>query len=1464
MKRFSLQVAAGLRNARGAAISCTALIVLAAGPASAGLPGPGFSKVFAPDPIGPGSTTTLTFTITNDGNPAPVGDLAFTDVLPAGITIATPSSAFTDCVDGALSAPDGGGTISLTGGTVGAGSACSVTVNVIGTATATNTSGDLTSGLGNSGPAMATLTVDTARPGFSKAFSPASIPLGTTSTLTFTVDNTASAVGVGHLFFLDLLPIGMVVATLPNASTDCDSGFGSTLTADPGTGLIRLFAAGFLPTFPVVAAGATCTVSVDVTTDGLGIFVNTSQELVIENEFGFPPVPDPDKAGFATAALDVPIDFLGKIFLGDPVAPGTSVTLQFTIQNPSRTEAATSIAFDDPLPAGLLFSSTVSDDCGGVLDTATPSLLSYSGGSLPPEGSCTLSVTLTVPGGATPDTYTNTTTAITATIGGEGVVGNAATDELTVNFAPTFTKEFLTNPVGAGGTTTLRFTITNNSSTSSLDSIAFVDVLNDVVPTAAVVPSNPVCNTGTGVFTPFFDGSDGNLPANYTVTGASLDPAETCTIDLTLDVVANATEGTYPNTTSLISGLVGGVDPVAGFPASDDLMVVGGPSLIKEFSGDPVNPPGTVTLGFTLSHSELAGGPATGIAFTDDLTFLTDLAATGLPLMAACDPDGPGGSPGTGTLSGTTLLDFSGGSLAPGESCSFSVTLDVPGTAATGPHTNTTSTLTATVTGLAVTGNPASDDLNIAGLTLTKEFLDDPVIPGETVTLELVIDNVSLTETATSISISDDMAAILGGTPGIAGDGVMVADVCGPGNGIITWSASGATANGNMTFSDGTLAPGEMCTFSVVLDVPAGAESGTYINSTGSLLGGPGFFANMPGIVVFDEAIDQLIVNNIFLDLTKEFTDDPVAPGGTANLRFTLTNLSSAETLKDIAFSDDLDAALPGLLATLPVAGCGGMATTSDGGMTIDFAGGGLGPSETCFFDVAVSLPMVSLGTLAVNTTSGVTGLTDPDDLGVTGTPATDELRISTLKLTKAFDGAALAGGTVTLTFTIDNLDASAGVSDLGFIDDLEAVVSGLVATGLPAAACGGTLVTPDGGSTVALLGGSLGPAGAAGDSCSFPVTLAVPAEAASGTHTNTTGDLLRNGISVADPAVADLEVTEVPIVVAEVATAAGPLAPCDTVTLPISRIEVTLAGSDQPFAGVVDPASYLLVGAGPNGDFSTAACAGGAAGDDIPIEIVSLSLTSVDPFSVTAELVPGGRLAAGLYRFLVCDEITNALGSPLDGDGNGTPGVDFSLASFRADPLNLFANGHFDDCPVTLDLSTLELVTLDPWVVQATPPNTIQPAAAGVDDFEGSPLSASAEITHSTFDPSALAQCVAVDAGVTYDLGARLRFQPTMDGMALFDRSCEFFDAAACGGASLGSSLGSSTLEDEGGVWTEVTDEVMSPASAVSALCGFTVEAVGDPGFDLFLDGLSLSSAPIFADGFESGGITAWSSSAR
>ena len=87
---------------------------------------------------------------------------------------------------------------------------------------------------------------------------------------------------------------------------------------------------------------------------------------------------------------------------------------------------------------------------------------------------------------------------------------------------------------------------------------------------------------------------------------------------------------------------------------------------------------------------------------------------------------------------------------------------------APGNYTNTTSGVSATVAGLPATSPAASDDLNVAGLAFTKEFLGDPVIAGDTVTLRFTIDNIHPTDDATITFFTDNLQANL---PGLAATG---------------------------------------------------------------------------------------------------------------------------------------------------------------------------------------------------------------------------------------------------------------------------------------------------------------------------------------------------------------------------------------------------------------------------------------------------------------------------------------------------------------------------------------------------------------------------------------------------------------------------------------------------------------------------------------------------------------------
>jgi hypothetical protein len=641
---------------------------------------------------------------------------------------------------------------------------------------------------------------------------------------------------------------------------------------------------------------------------------------------------------------------------------------------------------------------------------------------------------------------------------------------------------------------TLQFTITNTSVTDGITDIEFTDDLTAFLPFPVSVTLPPVPNPPCGAGSSMALVSLGFERQGLELTGGNLatsgSPGDSCTFDVTVSIPVGFPSGNYVNTTSNITGTVGEAT-VIGPPATDVLQTVAAPRLVKEFTDDPVDPGGQVTLEFTLTHSEFAPGDATGIAFTDNLdAALSGLAATGLPMSDIC---------GAGSqIDGTSSLTFSGGTLAPGGSCTFSVTLDVPGTAPPGIHTNTTSSVTASVLGVTTTGNGASDDLLISTLSLTKEFIGDPALPGQTVTLRFTLDNAHPTLDATITFFSDDLNAALSG---LAATGPPTVDTCGG-------ALSGTTS---LLYVGGSVLSGTSCTIDVPVLVPAGAADGSYINTTSALSSSFG---------ISDPAVDILVVDSMPLALSKQFTDDPVAPGDTATLEFTITNLSAANAVTAITFTDDLNAALSGLVATgLPVNDVCGAGSQMSGAGLLTLTGGNLAASASCTFSVAVQVPAAAAAGLYTNTTSTVTGTMSA--LPVTGNPASDDLSVSLFSFSKSFGGPIPAGQTGTLEFTIENLDTGAGVVNIAFTDDLDAVVPGMVAAGTPLADVCGTGSALTGTSLLNFTGGNLPPGG----SCTFSVNVQVPSDATEGTYTNTTSVLSQGGIPVSEPASADVVV---------------------------------------------------------------------------------------------------------------------------------------------------------------------------------------------------------------------------------------------------------------------------------------------------------------------------------------------------
>ena len=110
-------------------------------------------------------------------------------------------------------------------------------------------------------------------PTISQAFSPTSIPVGNSSTLTFTVTNPNAATALTGVGFSETLPAGLMIAT-PNGLVG--SAGGGTITATAGGGTISVSGA-------TLAAGASFTFSVNVTSAVPGFDTSVTSPITSTN-----------------------------------------------------------------------------------------------------------------------------------------------------------------------------------------------------------------------------------------------------------------------------------------------------------------------------------------------------------------------------------------------------------------------------------------------------------------------------------------------------------------------------------------------------------------------------------------------------------------------------------------------------------------------------------------------------------------------------------------------------------------------------------------------------------------------------------------------------------------------------------------------------------------------------------------------------------------------------------------------------------------------------------------------------------------------------------------------------------------------------------------------------------------------------------------------------------------------------
>ena len=142
-------------TSRAALLSAVALAAIAGSPvgAAAATAPPTITSAFTPSLVGAGGTTSLSFTIANPNPSTTLSSVALTDTLPPNVTVDDPNGENGTCGSASVvTATAGSSTISLSGGSLKAGTSCTLSVAVTASRpeTVQNQTGDVSSSAGSS------------------------------------------------------------------------------------------------------------------------------------------------------------------------------------------------------------------------------------------------------------------------------------------------------------------------------------------------------------------------------------------------------------------------------------------------------------------------------------------------------------------------------------------------------------------------------------------------------------------------------------------------------------------------------------------------------------------------------------------------------------------------------------------------------------------------------------------------------------------------------------------------------------------------------------------------------------------------------------------------------------------------------------------------------------------------------------------------------------------------------------------------------------------------------------------------------------------------------------------------------------------------------------------------------------------------------------------------------------------
>ena len=748
------------------------------------------------------------------------------------------------------------------------------------------------------------------------------------------------------------------------------------------------------------------------------------------------------------------------------------------------------------------------------------------------------------------------------------------------------------------------------------------------------------------------------------------------------------------------------------------------------------------------------------------------------------------------------------GTLLAGGSASYTVVVDIDSDTL-GTLTNSASVASA-ATDPVTANDSVSEDTLIeaeADLSITKVDSVDPVIAGTGLTYTLEVTNAGPSDAA-SVVITETLPA-----------------------GVTLVSTTGCTEDpsGIPTCSLGDLVAGGST--SVTVEVTVDSDTLGVLSNTASVTS-----ATTDPDEAANTATEETVVEaRADLSITKIDSQDPVVAGTDFVYTVEVTNNGPSDAAS-VVVTDTL----PGGVTFVSTTGCaedpGGVPTCSLG----DLANG-----EMASFTIAVTADADTVG-VVTNTAVVSSATADPVAANDTATEDTTIAAESDLAITKTDSVDPVPPG-ATLVYTLE-------VTNAGPSEATGVVITETLPAGVTLVSTSGCAEDPNGVPTCTL--GDLAVDGMA----TVTVEVTVDGDTPSGTVTNTASvasdgmDPDSDNNSDSEDTLVDADAPTVVGVGSQADTGDGEVEECEEVRTGVSQLLLTFSEplndppGDDDADDVTNPDNYRLVAAGPNRDLETLVCAPPPLGDDVSITIDAVAYDA-ETDTATLSLAGGQLLEDEVYRLLACGStsLQDIAGNPLDGDADGTGGDDF-LRTFRVERSNLLRNGHFD-------------CSIEEWVAVATIPEEIEYSS---EDFDDASISGSAEITNlSASQDFSLGQCVEVPGNLTCSLDLRLQVEAAADILLTATRVCESFSGPACTGLPLGVDASTAFVEDSGGEWLEQQLVTALPAGTTSVLCSVDLRTEDGADFNAFVDEAFLTCRAdiLFADGFESGDTSAWTS---